>query len=267
MKTRVLIFAALTTAFCVFPGCRAAPPREEVGLYQFGPLAALMEGVYGGGMTIGELKTKGDLGLGTLDGLDGELVAVDGEFYQVKYDGTVVPVEDGHPVPFAAVTFFRPSVSSGPVGAGDFDRLVELLDDLRDTDNLPFAFRIDGSFEYVKARSVAAQREPYPPLARALQDQSIFEYYGLEGSAVGFWMPAYFEGINAPGYHLHFVCSARRRGGHLLDCRLESGWLAAAELERFVLVLPSGEGFLSADLEPSRRYDPRGTVVPLPADE
>ena len=38
---------------------------------------------------------------------------------------------------------------------------------------------------------------------------------------VGFRFPAYAEGIEVAGYHLHFVADDRRRGGHVLDSRLD----------------------------------------------
>lgn len=43
-----------------------------------------MAGIYGGTMTVGELLEHGDLGLGTLDSIDGELIVLDGKAYQVK---------------------------------------------------------------------------------------------------------------------------------------------------------------------------------------
>lgn len=39
------------------------------------------------------------------------------------------------------------------------------------------------------------------------------------GTMVGFRFPAYAEGIEVSGYHLHFVDEACERGGHVLDSR------------------------------------------------
>ena len=46
-----------------------------------------MAGLYGGTMTVGELLEHGDLGLGTLDSIDGELIVLDGKAYQAKGSG------------------------------------------------------------------------------------------------------------------------------------------------------------------------------------
>ena len=57
--------------------------QEPVKLFQYNTLGALMAGLYGGTMTVGELLEHGDLGLGTLDSIDGELIVLDGKAYQV----------------------------------------------------------------------------------------------------------------------------------------------------------------------------------------
>ena len=51
-------------------------------LYQVSTIYALLQGVYDGILPIGKIKTHGDFGLGTLDELDGEVLALDGNHYQ-----------------------------------------------------------------------------------------------------------------------------------------------------------------------------------------
>jgi acetolactate decarboxylase len=64
-------------------GCSNSQVNREV-LFQTSTLGALLEGVYDGNMTFKELKTHGDLGIGTFNSLDGEMVELAGEFYQIK---------------------------------------------------------------------------------------------------------------------------------------------------------------------------------------
>ena len=49
---------------------------EITQLFQYNTLGALMAGLYEGTMTIGELLKHGDLGIGTLDSIDGELIVL-----------------------------------------------------------------------------------------------------------------------------------------------------------------------------------------------
>ena len=65
-----------------------------------------MAGLYGGTMTVGELLEHGDLGLGTLDSIDGELIVLDGKAYQAKGSGEqpeIVEVAPDALIPYAAV--------------------------------------------------------------------------------------------------------------------------------------------------------------------
>src|SRR6202158_1160555 len=67
---------------------------EDKTIFQTSTVDALMEGASQGDMTMGELKTHGDFGLGTFDGLDGEMIELDGKVFQVRADGHAHPVED-----------------------------------------------------------------------------------------------------------------------------------------------------------------------------
>jgi acetolactate decarboxylase len=75
-------------------------------LYQVSTATALVEGIYQGAVRVGTLREHGDLGLGTFEELDGEMVVVDGHFYQVRCDGSVREVNDGVLSPFAVSVVF-----------------------------------------------------------------------------------------------------------------------------------------------------------------
>ena len=55
---------------------------DVIKLFQYNTLNALFAGLFDGSLTIGELLKHGDLGIGTLDSIDGELVVLDGKAYQ-----------------------------------------------------------------------------------------------------------------------------------------------------------------------------------------
>src|SRR6266849_8533231 len=78
-------------------------------LYQLSTSTALVEGVYAGSVPSSTLLENGDFGLGTFEGLDGEMVILDGEIYQAA--GDVRRRSDDFLVPFASVTHFREAQS------------------------------------------------------------------------------------------------------------------------------------------------------------
>jgi acetolactate decarboxylase len=209
----------------------------------------LSEGVYDRDVTFKDLKRHGDFGIGTFNGLDGEMVAVASEFYQIKADGKAYPVEDSMKSPFAVVTFFEPDKAVSLDKVLDYEQLKQYLDSMLPTRNIFYAIKVEGAFSYIKARSVPAQSTPYPPLAEALKGQTTFELHDVTGTLVGFWCPPYVEGINVPGYHFHFITSDRQNGGHLLDCEIKSGKIEIDHTSEFFMMLLRGEKFYELNLE------------------
>ncbi len=80
-------------------------------LFQVSLLQALSQGDYEGHLSISDLKKHGDIGLGTFDGLDGELIMLDGIVYRASADGSVSVVEEDT-TPFACVSFMDDSQMS-----------------------------------------------------------------------------------------------------------------------------------------------------------
>jgi acetolactate decarboxylase len=225
-------------------GC-ASNDRET--LYQTSTLQALMVGVYDGPCTVGGLRRHGDLGLGTFDGLDGEMVVIDGEVYRVSVDGKIQAMPDDTGVPFANVTFFDVDAEHALPAGMTFEKLPAWLDGRLTSTNLPHAFRIDGTFSYVRTRSVPKQSPPYPPLTTVVKEQRVFEFRDVEGTVLGFRFPSWLKGANVAGYHLHFISADRTRGGHLLAFTASRATVGVDVTPRVVLDLPETAAFMNAD--------------------
>jgi acetolactate decarboxylase len=185
-------------------------------LFQASTIGALLEGAYDGDLSFAELAEHGDLGLGTLNGLDGEMIALDGRFYRADVDGNVSEVNATGRTPFAVVTRFEPTIDVARDGPFDHDGLLVWLDELLPADAASCAVRIDGHFDLVRARSVPRQHPPYRPLTEVVAEQHVFELRDVSGTMLGFRFPDYVEGIEVSGYHLHFIGEDRARGGHVL---------------------------------------------------
>lgn len=217
-------------------------------LYQYSSLSALMAGVYDGELTVGELLSQGDLGLGTLNNLDGELIVVDGRAFDVGADGVARAVANSELTPFAAVTYFTPDITIEAPNTLTAAQLKAMIDQSRGSDNLPYAVRISGTFTSVKTRSVAAQTPPYRPLTEVLKSQIEFPFENITGTIVGFWLPSYMNGANAGGYHLHFLTADGTRGGHLLDFTTSSVTVSLDETAQWLTQLPTKGEFISSGL-------------------
>jgi hypothetical protein len=133
---------------------------EDKTVFQTSTVDALMEGASEGDMTMTELKTHGDFGLGTFDGLDGEMIELDGKVFQVRADGHAHPVEDSARTPFATVSFFKADESAHLVRRCEQTEMLAEVAKMLPSQNMFHALRIEGRFEYVKTRAVAKQERP-----------------------------------------------------------------------------------------------------------
>jgi len=112
-----------------------------------------------------------------------------------------------------------------------------------------------GQFSFMKTRSVPAQSKPYPPLAEVTKTQPEFEFNNVEGEIVGFYCPAYAQGINVTGLHLHFLTADRTGGGHILAFEITNATLEIGYLSDYRLILPTSGDFLGSDFTIDRTDD------------
>jgi len=221
---------------------------EDDVLFQVSTIDALMQGVFDGFYSFDDLMDQGDFGIGTFNALDGEMVALDGEYYQVRADGVAYPVQGDMTAPFATVTRFEADQTAALENASNFTELARQIDRHLPSPNAFYALRIDGTFPYVQTRSVPRQEKPYPRLAEAVEDQSVFNLTNVTGSVVGIWSPDFVKGVNVPGYHLHFITEDRKAGGHILEIQVSNATAQVDVTAGFAMQLPSSGDFYNVNL-------------------
>ena len=238
------------------PTVEITADRETI--FQVSLLQGLTLGDYYGSVTVGELKGKGDIGIGTFEGVNGELIMLDGEVYRALSDGSVEVAPDDETVPFANVTFFDADEKKKINDVTDITNLKERLDKKIEQlgKNRFYFVRIDGTFSKMHARSELKQEEPYKPLAEALAtDQREFEWTDIKGTVVALYCPEYMKDLNAAGWHLHFVSEDRKCGGHVLDLSLDSGEICFDYTDGFNMLLPETQMFPTLDLTKDQSED------------
>ncbi len=228
-------------------------PRDNDIIFQASTIDALSAGVYDGDVTYKQLKKHGDFGLGTFSALDGEMVALDGKFYQIKDDGKAYLVDDSMKTPFATVKFFKPDKVISLNEAVNCESLEKKIDQSLTTENIFYSIRLEGVFKQARVRSVPGQKKPYPPLVEVLEKETVFELNDVRGTIVGFRMPDYMAGLNVPGYHFHFITDDRKAGGHVLDCNVQKAKVEIDYSSDFRLILPGSGEFLKAELGKDKR--------------
>jgi acetolactate decarboxylase len=228
-------------------GCARMNANRDV-VYMTSTIHALVEALFDGEVTFGELKRHGNLGLGAVDAVAGELILLDGTCYSARSDGSVVVLSDSQKSPYALATWFDADRVVDIREEIDFEQLKKRLDAEFGNFNLPYAFRIEGTFSYIRARSVPPANKPYPRLIDAIKTQRQFEFHDVSGVIVGFRLPAHLDSVGVPGYHFHFLSADRKGGGHLMAFRSSRLRVAGDLSPEIHLVLPQSEAFSKVDL-------------------
>ena len=235
-----------------------APDQRKNTLYQVSLLQGLTNGDYYGSVAIEELKRHGDVGIGTFDGLNGELIMLDGVIYRAAGDGSVEVVSDRVTVPFSVVTYMDADETKHLKEISDFSALCFELDQMvaKRGKNRFYMIRIDGVFQEVNVRSVYGQEGPYKRLAEVMEsDQTFFDYENIEGTMVGLYCPPYMSHLNAVGWHLHFISKDKSKGGHVLGVKIADAVLTWDDTDAFQMRLPQNDMFAGFDLAVDQSED------------
>lgn len=216
-------------------------------LFSVSTSAAIVEGLYQGALRISHLLEHGDFGIGTFIDLDGEMVVLEGVAYQIAEKGVVRIAPPDMLIPYAVVTRFAEEISRKDASFRSFREAAALCDAMRGSENLFYAFRIDGHFDTVNVR-VMRQVGHGTGLANAAQKQEESTFQSVTGTIVGLWTPGYASSFSVPGYHFHFISDDRTRGGHVLDCAAGRVSIRACSMADLHVALPETAEFLRADL-------------------
>ena len=264
MNLKNLFFALMM--FVCLAGCNQQtstnqPVNQKVNtdtLFQVSTLQALMQGYYYPVSTVGELKENGDFGIGCFEGVNGELIMVDGVVYQAIYDSSILVPDNNATIPYTTVTFFNADISTDFENISSIDVLKEQLNKIvnENGNNVFYFVRIDGTFDTLYYRSEYAQKEPYKTLAKAMEtDQTFFNKENETGTIVGLYCPDFMDKLNSSGWHFHFITADKKNGGHLLNASAKNVSVQLDKKTTFKMILPEEEKFQKFQLSKDMSKD------------
>ncbi len=138
-------------------------------MYQVSTLQALLLGYSRAVISVSELLSHGNIGLGTFTDVDGEMIVLDGSCYRALENGDIVMAEPDRGVPFSTVCTMSVSY---PL---EFDRM-DCIESV-----------------HVDLKTILEKT------------QKAFKFENVRGTLVCVYFPDYMDGINASGWHLHFI--------------------------------------------------------------
>jgi len=237
--------------FCLLSVILASKPllASPNWIYQTGPINALMDGLFAGTTTCQDLLAHGDIGLGTFDELNGEMIVLDRQVYAARESGRVEHVEQCT-TPFAMVGTFSSAAKSLNWQSMDYQQVEANLDQQLKSRNDIVLIKVAGTFRKLTVRVAPRQKPPFPKLTEAVKNQPIFNFENIKGVMVGFRFPAYLNSINVPGYHLHFISDDHLHAGHVFSFHMQSGHVTFDEARGLQLAIPTDPSFQTANLNP-----------------
>jgi acetolactate decarboxylase len=228
----------------------SAPSARAGEAYQIATISSLLAGGYDGDTTMDEMLRHGDFGLGTFNGVDGEMMVLDGQVYRGTTDGRAHLVTRSERTPFAVVVPFHPQGST-PIAAGQsLEQLEAALDALPYSASRVLAVRIDGQFQSIQVRSEPKQTPPYRPLVEVIKEKQVINALTeANGTLIGFRFPPATSSVNVAGWHFHFLTSDKGRGGHVLTLTTGAGRALVQEISDLHICLPAQAPASSASAE------------------
>ncbi len=258
---KVKFFAAALTGLLAVGLSEAnaeQPDRESIA--QVALLQSLAQGYFGGTVTAKELISRGDTGIGTFEGLNGEMIALDGVIYQALGDGTVIVAPDTTIIPYATVTFFDNDYEvkvTDIKNKADFEKVMNAVVKEHGVNSF-YMVKLHTEFESILFRSEYGSKAPYPTLVEALKGkQTEFTEKNIKGTLVGLFCPSYMGELNSPGWHFHFISDDRKKGGHILELSVKDATVYFDKTDKFTMILHDDPAFHEINLKKDMSEDIR----------
>ena len=247
-KLALALIAGLLTGSV---GYASQSVAERESLNQVALLQSLAQGYFGGTVKVRDMRSLGDIGIGTFEGLNGEMIMLDGTVYQALGDGRVVVADDKVAVPYATVTYFDHELSLGLNDVNDKAAFEKILNEevKKCGENSFYMIKLHTEFSSLLFRSEYGSKPPYPTLVEALKDkQTEFNAKNIKGTLVGLYCPNYMSGLNSPGWHFHFISDDRKQGGHILELSVKKGTVELDKTDKFTMILHDDQQFHKLNL-------------------
>lgn len=258
IKAKNIVAILLVCLFVGTSGYAADVDRET--LSQVALLQSLAQGYFGGTVTVKDLRTMGDIGIGTFEGLNGEMIVLDGTVYQALGDGRVIVSPDKTIIPYATVTFFDNDIAVGLKNIknkADFESALNAAVQKHGANSF-YMVKLPAEFSSILFRSEYGSQEPYPTLVEALKGkQTEFTEKNIKGTLVGLYCPSYMGELNSVGWHFHFISDDKKKGGHILELSIKEATAYLDQTDKFTMVLHDDKKFHDINLSKDMKEDIR----------
>lgn len=215
--------------------------------FQAGITGQTLTGAYIGSTTYKTLSENGNLGIGTINNISGEMVLIDDKFFVTKdkYGHTYSP-DLSESTPFAIVTNFTPDCTFSVSEIPNREQFINKILNHVNSDNNFLAIRVDGEFNRVIARSISKNSNSKEKNLKEYikKYQHVNKYKNINGTLVIFRSPEFAYPMTVPGYHIHFISSDHKLVGHVYDFNIKKAITSIEVIHNYHVELPNNSEFL-----------------------
>jgi acetolactate decarboxylase len=262
MKVKLTLFAViLLLNSCDNTSTTSTPAEQTLSksddtFYHYSIWWAFVNKVFDGTLTAKELKTKGDIGLGSYNALDGELVMLDNVPYKVTEDGVVSVAKDDELIVYANAVHFTPEQSFTVDSTVHHQGLRDAINSQLKSKNVFYAFKIHGEFSAIKLGGLHKQQKPYDTgLDVLIPNRPVFEGENVTGTIVGFFCPEYIGNIGVANYHFHFISDDKKLGGHVMELTGKNLKVEVDPIHKYTFELPQTPDFINGKFDKEFQYN------------
>ena len=223
--------------------------HTENTIHQYAPTVALLNSIYEGDITPQQMVQQGKIGIGTVNHLAGELVAVDGVVYTIDAEGGITKAAEDLKSPNMTMINFQPKKTVTVKNIASYEDLTKELQKYSTSVNSFYAYRIKGEFGYLKMASAHKVENEDVSLNEYLDTRVMYTRENIKGTLVGLFTPDYLGNIVIPGMHFHFLSDDIKLGGHLEDIKFDNLEVEIQEVNQVNLQLPETEKFRNTSLK------------------
>ncbi|WP_426278608.1 acetolactate decarboxylase [Chryseobacterium sp. S-02] len=226
---------SLLALFCSVSGFaqqkgKSQKKSQQERIWHYSMIDAMRRGIYEGTHTVKELKTHGDFGLGTFNHLNGELIALDEIIYRIPPSGKVEVASEDLKSPFTSLTFFKADLEKTIVFTGSLEELEEKILEILDTQNLPYAIKIETVFSNIRVGGAdPISASDTTELATLMKVRPQYKSENIKGTMVGYFTPSLLSNVDLSPFHFHFISEDKKFAGHLM-----SGQFKNAEIKIYL---------------------------------
>jgi acetolactate decarboxylase len=227
--------------------------------YHYSIWWAFVNRVFDANLSVKTMKENGDVGLGSFNKLDGEMIMVDGTAYRVREDGSISEGKLNDTLVYVNAAFFQPDMefTLSPKKSYDVERLKGQLVERMPSENFFYVYKIHGTFDYMKCGGVPKQEPPFDKgLDELIPNRPVFEDNNISGTIIGFYCPDFIGNINVKGFHFHFISDDKKLGGHVMDFTSTKDLTVGMDKKiDYHFVLPDNTDFENVRLDKEFQYE------------